>query len=116
MTGQNFDLSNDKNILSLNSPKIFVGGPYKIVYKNLTERWAVVALDWDGEPRLGIRWFWGNGGNPFSSGNPTWFVIPSSLSNSVLNGLPLDFQFYSKIVDFLAGKISGNKLNFDVQC
>jgi len=115
MSGQNFDLSIDNNILSLTSPRTFVGGPYIVIYKNVPERWAVVAMDWDDEPRLGIRWFWGNRGNPFSSGNPTWFVVPSSLSNSILNGLPLDFQLYSRIVDFLAGRISGNELSVDFQ-
>lgn len=110
MAGENFDLTNDNNILSLNSPKASVGGPYRIVYKNLEERWVIVAMDWNEEPRLAMRWFWGNGGNPFSSGNPTWLVIPSSLSNSILNGLPLDFMFYSRIVDFLAGKTHGNQL------
>ncbi|WP_374363082.1 hypothetical protein [Cloacibacterium sp.] len=110
MAGQTFDLTNDTNILNLRSPKISVGGPYVVIFKNLEERWAIVAMDWDQEPRLAIRWFWGNGGNPFSSGNPTWLVIPSSLANSVLNGLPLDFKFYSKIVDFLAGKINGAEI------
>lgn len=110
MAGENFDLTNDNNILSLNSPKASVGGPYRIVYKNLEERWVIVAMDWNEEPRLAMRWFWGNGGNPFSSGNPTWLVIPSSLSNSILNGLPLNFMFYSRIVDFLAGKTHGNQL------
>lgn len=110
MAGQNFDLTDDNNILSLNSPRASVGGPYKVVYKELEERWAIVAMDWNGEPCLGMRWFWGNGGNPFSSGNPIWLVVPNSLSNSILNGLPLNFKFYTQIVDFLAGKISGNQL------
>ncbi|RKR05166.1 hypothetical protein C8C83_4499 [Flavobacterium sp. 90] len=110
MAGEKFDLTNDSNILGINSPKASVGGPYKVVYKNIDERWVIVAMNWNKEPCLGIRWFWGGGGNPFSSANPIWLVIPNSLSNSILNGLPLDFKFYSKIVDFLAGKISGNKI------
>lgn len=110
MAGITFDLTDDNNILALNSPKTSVGGPYKVVYKNIDERWVIVALNWEGEPRLGIRWFWGNGGNPFSSANPIWLVVPSSLSNSILNGLPLDFKFHSQIVDFLAGKIAGGLL------
>ncbi|MBL1410969.1 hypothetical protein [Sphingobacterium faecale] len=110
MAGQTFDLTDDNKILSLRSPKASISGPYKVVFKNIEERWAIVAIDWDGEPRLAIRWFWGNGGNPFSSGNPTWLVIPSSLSNATLNGLPLDFKLYSKLVDFLAGKITGDQI------
>ena len=110
MSGQTFDLTKDSNILAINSPKTSVGGPYKVVYKNIDERWAIVVMDWEGEPCLGIRWFWGNGGNPFSSAHPIWLVVPNSLSNSMLNGLPLDFKFHSKIVDFLAGKIKGNQI------
>ena len=110
MPGESFDLTNDNNILSINSPKVSVGGPYKVVFKNEQERWVIVAMDWDGEPRLGIRWFWGNGGSPFSSANPIWLVVPSSLANSILNGLPLDFKFHSKIVDFLSGRIHGANL------
>ena len=69
--------------------------------KNMEERWAIVAMDWDGEPRLGIRWFWGNGGNPFPPANPIWLVIPPSLSKSVLSGLPLDHKFSGRLEDYL---------------
>lgn len=107
MSGENFPLEDDSKILSINSPKNSVGGPYVVVYKNLEERWAIVAMDWDGEPRLGIRWFWGNGGNPFSSSYPIWLVIPPSLSKSILAGLPLNHRFSGKLDDFLTGKIDG---------
>lgn len=110
MAGETFDLTDDNNILSLRSPKASIGGPYRVVFKNIEERWVIVAIEWNNEPRLAMRWFWGNGGNPFSSGNPTWLVIPNSLSNSTLNGLPLDFKLHSKLVDFLAGKIAGNQI------
>lgn len=110
MAGQNFDITNDNNILSINSPKNSVSGPYRVVFTNIDERWAVVAMDWDREPRLGIRWFWGNGGNPSSHGYPTWLVIPVILSNSILDGLQLDPQFHSQIVDFLTGRIQGDEL------
>ncbi len=88
MGGENFPLEDDSKILEINSPRRNVGGPYIVVFKSLEERWAIVAMDWDGEPRLGIRWFWGNGGNPFSSANPIWLVIPPSLSKSVLLEAP----------------------------
>lgn len=110
MSGEQFNLKDNDAILKINSPKDSVGGPYKVVYKNLSERWAIVALDWDKEPRLGIRWFWGNGGNPFSSGHPIWLVIPSSLANSILNGLPIDYKLLSRIKDFLSGNITGRDL------
>lgn len=32
MAGANFDLTDDKKILNINSPKNSVGGPYKVVY------------------------------------------------------------------------------------
>jgi hypothetical protein len=108
--GVNFRLDNDMQILSLSSPRRSVGGPYAVVYKNLNERWAIVALDWDAEPRLGIRWFWGSGGNPFSSSYPTWLVIPPSLSKGVLASLPLPHTFHRMLDDFLAGVITGDEL------
>ena len=85
-TGESFTLDDD-DILQINSPKKRLSGPYVVIFKSLEERWAIVAFDWDKKPRLGIRWFWGNGGNPFSSGNGTWLVIPPSLSKNILLGL-----------------------------
>lgn len=110
MSGETFDLTDDNNILSLNSPKNAINGPYKVVYKDIDERWVIVALDWDRNPSLAIRWFWGSAGNPFSSGNPTWLIIPSPLINSILSGLPLDFKFRKLIDMFLNNEIDGNKL------
>ena len=101
--GQNCDMSNDQNILAINSPQGSVGGPHRVVYKDSDERWAIVALDWDGEHRLGIRWFTGSMGNPQSSGNPTWFVLPPQLSRALLSGLPIDMQKASEIEQFLRG-------------
>jgi len=110
----NSTLAAVKNIIcaafKINSPKSNVGGPYVVVYESLEERWAVVALDWDNEPRLGIRWFWGNGGNPFSSSYPIWLIIPPSLSKNILSGLPLPHKFSGQLEEFLTGKISGQDL------
>ena len=108
-TGQSYPL-NDSDILKINSPRSSVGGPYTVIFKNTDERWAIVAFHFGGKPRLGMRWFWGNGGNPFSSGNGTWLVIPPSLSKSILSGLPLDHTFACKIDDFLCGKLTGKEL------
>jgi hypothetical protein len=110
MSGESFDLNKDSEILKLNSPKNSVKGPYKVVYKDVAERWVIVALDWDEKPSLAMRWFWGNGGNPFSSGNPTWLIIPSPLLSSILNGLPLPFKFRKLIEGFLNSEIDGDKL------
>ena len=110
-TGKDFPIERDEEILKIDSPRASLSGPYAVVFKNLKERWAIAAIDWDGEPRLGIRWFWGNGGNPFSSGHGTWLVIPPSLSRNVLSGLPIDHVFSGRLDDFLCGKIEGTQLN-----
>lgn len=110
MSGETFKIQQDEEILKLNSPKTLVGGPYMVVFKNIEERWAIVAIDWDNEPRLGIRWFWGGGGSPFSSANPTWFIIPSSLSNSILNGLPLNMDLRITLEKYLSGEIEGKNI------
>lgn len=110
MSGKDFPLQDDSKILAINSPRDSVGGPYAVVYKNMEERWAIVAMDWDGEPRLGMRWFWGGGGNPLSSGYPIWLVIPPSLSKNILSGLPIGHKFGARVDDFLAGKIDGATL------
>jgi len=109
MGGQHFDLANDASILSINSPRMSINGPYKVVFKNIIERWAIVVLDFDGEPRLGIRWFWGNSGSPFSR-RPTWFIVPPDLSSNMLQGLPIYPEFKDRIADFLSKKLSGSQL------
>ena len=108
--GESFDIGNDNEILSINSPQRNVGGPYVVVHKDMTERWAIVAMDWDEEPVLGIRWFWGEGGNPRSTTYSTWLVVPSSLSMNMLSGLSLEQNLRNKLENFLSGNINGNKL------
>ena len=114
MSGENFDLGNDSKILAIKAPQDSVGGPYVVVYKNLEERWAIVAMDWDEEPRLGIRWFWLTSGCPLSNHQPIWFVVPPSLSKNLLSGLPLDHMFSGKLDDYLTGKITGTELKTSV--
>lgn len=84
-TGDEFELGNDKKILTIKSPRNRLDGPFVVVTKNLRKRWAIVALRWNNESNtLGIRWFHGNVGNPFSR-KPTWFVIPEELHQGVIN-------------------------------
>src|ERR1700677_2080303 len=89
--GEGLDMTNNAEILQINSPQRSVAGPYAVVYKNLSDRWAIVALDWRHdnnrayEPKLGLRWFWGNGGNPCSHGYATWLVIPDDLIPIILS-------------------------------
>jgi hypothetical protein len=115
MSGKNCKIEDDNEILKINSPKNSVNGPYVVVYKDIVDRWAIVALDWDKEPRLWIRWFWGGGGTPFSSANPIWLIIPPLLSNSILNGLLLDIDFKNEIEKFLAGEIQGEDITLSMK-
>ena len=111
MCGENFPLDNDNRILEIWSPRRSVEGPHIVVFKNLDERWAIVAMDWDREPRIGIRWFWGNSGHPSARGYPTWFVVPPSLSQSILSGLsPLGREFSGRLKKYLTGRMSGSDL------
>lgn len=109
--GEIFPLDDDREILGINAPGDWVGGPYVVVFKNVEERWAIVAMDWDGEPRLGIRWFWGNNGHPSRGKTPLWFVIPSELSKNVLFGLPLAHKFSDRLEEYLTDKISREALS-----
>ena len=110
MTGENLDLNDDLAILSINSPKGEVKGPYVVVYRNIETRWVIVALKWGGDPSLGIRWFWDPNGHPTSRNYPTWFIIPSELRTALLNGLPLEYNFKRSIERFLSGEIEGENL------
>ena len=101
--GESFDLVQDKKILEITSPQDSVKGPYRIVYKDVTERWVIVTLKWDNKPRLGIRWFWDTCGTPNSFGYSTWFIIPSGLAFAILGTLPLDMEFRKEVMEFLEG-------------
>lgn len=106
--GNDCDFTNDEEILEINSPQHAVGGPFRVVYKDIDSRWAIVALDWNEEPRLGIRWFWENSGTPVSSGHPIWFILPPALYTAILDGLPLDIGFRKQIEQYLCGEINGD--------
>jgi len=109
-TGQSYPIDKNGEILKINSPQSSLGGPFVVVFKNIEERWAIVAITWDGLPRLGIRWFWGTLGQPVSMTHGTWLVIPPSLSKGILASLPLDHAFSGRLDDFLCGKIKGTEL------
>ncbi len=87
--GCQFDLNDDAAILEIDAPAAFVtGGPYVVVHTNDgEERWAVITLDWEGGPALGIRWFHGGYGHPNRGGWATWLVIPTLLREPMLNAL-----------------------------
>jgi len=116
--GDDTDLTNDGNILDVKSPQEksggehWVNGPYIVVHKNTESRWAIVALDFDDTPELGIRWFTDTSGNPISR-KPTWFIIPRELCGAILDALSLPPAFREIIDDFLSSsekRITGKEL------
>lgn len=113
--GDNFPLASDKEILLIDSPKSELKGPWFVVHKDMAKRWAIVAMHWNGNPRLGIRWFLRKQGTPSVRGFATWFVIPKELSIAVLKGLPISPDLYEKTNNFLSGKIDTDKLKQEKQ-
>ena len=100
----------DRDILSINAPMDRTDGPYVVVFKDEVNRWAIVALHWEEEPRLGIRWFWGNYGYPNRGAIRTWFHIPCELTNAVLNGLPIRHDRLALVQKFLTGEMDASTL------
>ena len=107
--GKTFNLNDDGEILQINSPMSRIeGNPYVVVLKDVNERWCIVALKWDNQHQLGIRWFWDNSGFPQTNGIATWTVLPNNLSRIVLRGATGLSQTRIKFVeDFLDGRIDG---------
>lgn len=57
-----------------------------VVYQGDPESFSVAIGEWDGKPRLALRWNatdWRPLGNPSSSGHPTWFILPNKLAPGV---------------------------------
>lgn len=108
--GKKCKFANDRNILAINSPESMVEGPYLVIHKDAEQRYALVALDWNGEPGIGIRWFWESVGNPQSSGFPTWTVLPGDLYRTLHNHFPLDAKKAHHVDKFLRGEITGEQL------
>lgn len=100
----------DRDILSINAPRDHTGGPYVVVFKDEVSRWAIVALDWMEEPRLGIRWFWGDYGYPNRGAIRTWFHLPVELTNTILTGLPIRHDRLVLVQRYLTGEIDGPAL------
>lgn len=108
-TGKALNMLDDNEIMAIDSPRDRVHGPYVVVHKDLEERWAIVAMHFDEKPTLGIRWFWGSGGTPFSR-QATWFIQPDALQNAMLNRVCSSVKHSVLVKRFLAGEISGNQL------
>ena len=114
--GTRFPMDSNAEILSIDSPRMNIIGPWLVVYKDLSERWAMVVLHWKNNPNkepipcLGIRWFYGNQGTPSVRTYATWLIVPNELADSVLDKLPLPPQHRKKIKDILLGKYSTSEL------
>ena len=107
--GITFPFFSDTDILDINSPRKRIHGPWYVIARG-TSRWALVALNWDDRPALGIRWFYGPSGTPISSSYATWFIVPDDLQNILLKGLNLSKDITTEVENFLAGTISGQEL------
>jgi hypothetical protein len=112
-------MGNDSEILAVVSHQkssggpYYITGPYIVVDKDITARWAVAALDFNDDPCLGIRWFTNKQGAPLSMGRPVWFIIPRELNQAILNAMSLDDSFIEIIGDFLSdgvSKLTGEEL------
>ena len=69
------------------SPKKRVSN-IRVLFDGGEGSWSAVDLEWDQEPRLGLRWNGGTNhtsrlGNPQSRGVPTWFTVPEELDDIV---------------------------------
>lgn len=109
--GENYEIENDLNILAIKSPISKVGGPYVVIAKSIEDRWAIVALDWEDVPCIGIRQFWGVSGSPFGRDfHATWFILPHALNLTILSGLSISPVNRERIERFLIGDLSGDQL------
>lgn len=114
--GTHFLMENNVEILSIDSPRKNVVGPWLVVHKDLSERWAIVVLHWKNDPKkepipcIGIRWFYGNQGTPSVRTYATWLIIPNELADSILDKLPLPPQHRQKVNDILLGRYTPAEL------
>lgn len=106
--GQKFELT-DTNILSIDSPKSMVEGPYVVLRTNHEERWSIVVLEFDGHRTLGMRWFWGGGGTPFAR-QSTWFILPEELHRATLNTCGLKLIKHRAVMGYLTGGLDSEEL------
>jgi hypothetical protein len=109
--GKDFNLENDDLILQLKSPVGRVDGPYSIVYKSVDERLVVVAMEFDGQPCLGVHLFKDKIGWPASRGIPTWCVVLPDNAYELLKYFEFEPDISESLHGFLSKKIKGLGLN-----
>ena len=108
--GKHFPLEANDEILRIDSPHGELDGPWFVVHKDITQRWAIVIMHWNGTPCLGIRWFLRGHGTPSVRGYATWLVVPNELADAVLSKLPIAPIVRQKIDNILLGKYSIKEL------
>ena len=114
--GEEFPMEDDGQILRINTPKSNLRGPWFVVKKDLSKRWALVMLSWkdpnetDFKPRLGLRWFYGIAGTPSVRGLATWLILPKEMSEILVGNLSIDADIRQKANDILSGKLSIQEL------
>lgn len=65
----------------------------KVIFLDCTEEWAISALIFKGKPHLGVRWF--------DFPDKSWFIIPYTLENTILDVINLNSRDRKMINDFL---------------
>ena len=103
----------DEAMLRARTPIGKVRGPYIILHKEWypdNYGWSICALHYEGNPRLGIRWWAPPGpgedlpGYPGARNRPQWFILPYEICEGVLSGLPIHPSVLSAVRRFLAGE------------
>lgn len=78
---------------TVTSPKHSWGPNHTVLIDTLDGGWSAAEGTWEGEPCIGLRW---NGsdehasiGSPQSRGNPTWWIVPNELSDTIRKKIEL---------------------------
>jgi hypothetical protein len=112
--GKDFNLEDDDSILQFKSPINLVGGPYSIVYKNVEERIVIVAMEFDGQPCLGIHLFKDETGWPSSRGIPVWCAVLQDDLSKLLQYFEFEPGISESLYGFLNGKVKGQDLDWQL--
>lgn len=110
----------DKEIFEICSPytpgRRLLKGPYYIVYKDPSDEYAIVAIDYRVSenltyvPCLGIRWMADGNGMPCRGKAKMWFVLPNNMHDAILGWQNINKANNQTIEQFLQGKITGKDL------
>jgi hypothetical protein len=73
---------------------------------------AIVALNYDEDPGLGLRWFWDHSGYPLARQYAAWMILPKSVSKALLKvgAFGLSPERICLLQEFLDGRISSTEL------